>query len=210
MNNLTLLSYLKKFGTEFVIIILCALLGGGYMAYSAKKQKVTTYSASRDVVISHNPVAKVNSSQGDNNSIVNNDISMMPTYKEIVENDLIAKGALKKLPKNVRSKYTVSDIQGAVSAKVSQQSLVLKIKATTSSEKDSVLIVNAVSKVFKEKLSSLQPGAGQVTMLAEANKDNVTSSTHPSLKKRAIVGVALGGLFGLIITLVIATIKNFL
>ncbi|KRL26175.1 putative extracellular protein [Limosilactobacillus frumenti DSM 13145] len=179
------------------------------MGYSAKKRKVTTYTANRDVVISHNIERYQANNENGTNSVVNNDINMMPTYKDIVENDIIAKQARKNLPKKLRAKYSTSDIQDVVSAKVSQQSLVMDVKVETKSPKDSVQIVNAVSQSFKQQLPKLQPGSGQVTLLARANKNNVNSTTKPSAKKYAIVGLALGGLLGLIISLVIATVRTF-
>lgn len=210
MEKYTLGSYVKKYSKEIIVVIVCALLGGGFMGYSAKRHKVTTYTANRDVVISHNIEAVRTNSQSDNTSIVNEDINMMPTYKDIVENDIIAKQARKQLPKKLRSKYSSTDIQEDISAKISQQSLVMKIKAETKSPKDSVRIVNAVARSFKQELPKLQPGSGRVTLLQKASKDNVDSTTKPSVKKHAVVGLALGGLLGLIISLVTVTIKTFI
>lgn len=210
MKQETLGTYVKKYSKEIIIVIVCALLGGGLMGYSAKKHKVTTYTASRDVVIAHNvEETRSTNNQNDNNSIVYEDINMMPTYKDIVENNIIANQAHKHLNKKLRTKYSDKDIQEAISAKTSQQSLVLKIKVSTKSQNDSVAIVNAVSRSFKQQLPKLQPGAGHVTLLQKATKDSTTSITKPSVKKHAIVGLALGGLLGLIISLVMTTIKTF-
>ena len=209
MKNYTLGTYLKKYNKEIIIVIICALLGGGLMGYSAKKHKVTTYTANRDVVISHNVENEQSNNQNGTNSVVNNDINLMPTYKDIIENDIIAKQARKDLSKKVRSKYSVNDIQSAVSAKVSQQSLVMNVKAESKSPQDSVEIVNAVTNSFKQQLPKLQPGSGRVTLLAKATNNNVNSTTRPSVKKHAVVGIVLGGLLGLIISLVMATIRTF-
>lgn len=209
MNNLTVSGYLKKYSKEIIVVALCALIGGGWMGYSAKKHKITEYTANRDVVISHNIEPVQSNSTNDNNSVVVNDLNMMPTYKDIVENDLIANQARKRLPKKLQKKYSVNALQSVLGAKTSQQSLVMRIKADTRSQKDSVAIVNAASEAFQNELPKLQLGAGKVTLLQKANVNNTSSTTRPSVKKHTVVGLALGALLGLIISLVSVTIKNF-
>lgn len=185
-----------------ILTVILALLGGGAMFGYAKHKQKTTYTATRYVLISHN-VTQQNPDR--NNPVSTDDLNMMPSYADIAENELIAKEARPYLPKKVRKANSANQINEAVSAKTSPQSLVLKLSAKTGQAKDSVLIVNAVAKSLQKELPELQPGAGQVHLLAAAQKANVTSETTPNKKKYTLVGVALGGLLGLIISFIAIT-----
>ena len=67
---------------------------------------------------------------------------------------------------------------------------------------------NAVVQTIKESLSKYQPGAGEVHILTKKSKENVTSETTPHLKKYVAVGVALGGIIGIVISFVSITLKD--
>lgn len=211
MKNYTIKDFMNKFGKDICIVIILALLGGVFMGLDARHKKTTTYTATRSIVISHNVEKTLQSERGNtNDSIVNEDNNMMPTYKDIAENGTIAAAARKSLSKKMRSKYSSDDIKSAVHAKVTPQSLVMELKAQTGSRKDSVAIVNATAQAMQKQLPKLQPGSGKVTLLQKATVDSTTSETKPSVKKHAVVGLALGGLLGLIIVFVAETIRNFL
>lgn len=192
---------LKQLNGSFVkaaiLTIALAIIGGiGMFGYAKHKQK-TTYTAERYVLISHNG----NSQNPDrNNPISTDDLNMMTSYADIAENEITAREARSYLPKKMRKQYSANQITSAISAKTSPQSLVLKISAKTGDAKDSAVIVNAVAQGLKKELPALQPGAGQVHLLAKADKSNVTSETTPNKKKYMLVGVALGGLVGLVIS----------
>ncbi|MCH3923214.1 chain-length determining protein [Limosilactobacillus sp.] len=211
MKTYTLKKFMHTFGKSILVIIIFALIGGVAMGLDAKHKKTTTYTATRSIVISHNIEKAYQSKQNNSqDSLVNEDANMMPTYKEIAENGTIATAAHHRLSKHLRSKYSSSDVKSAVKAKVTPQSLVMDLKAETKSPKDSVAIVNATAQAMKQELPTLQPGSGKVTLLQKANTDEVSSSSHPSIKKHAAVGLALGGLLGMIVSFIAVTIKNFL
>lgn len=209
MKTYTLNNLIEKYGKACLVVIVFALIGGIVMGGVAKKKKQTHYIATRQVLISHDLSTANYSVQNPNNSITTDDNNMMPTYKDIVENGTIARRARTYLPHSIKSKYSSNDIQGTVSAKVMPQSLVMSVRVKTSNPKESVAIVNATTKALKAELPKIQPGAGQVTLLQRASTDDVKSETNPSVKKYAVVGLALGGLLGLIIDFVVITIKNF-
>ncbi|EEJ40079.1 YveK family protein [Limosilactobacillus vaginalis] len=210
MKNITLNDLMKKYGKPVLVVLIFAILGALVMGVDAKRKKTTTYTASRQIVISHNvPQEMRTMSSGANISIVGEDNNMMPTYKDIAENGTIAQEARKHLSKSMKKKYSADDVRNAIDAKISQQSLVMELKAKTSSKEASVKIVNATAKAMKEELPRLQPGAGKVTLLQKATIDNTDSQTSPSTKKYVVVGFALGALLGLIIEFVLFTVKNF-
>lgn len=210
MKEYTLKHFIKTFGKSICVVIIFALIGAVAMGLDAKHKKSTTYTASRDIVIAHNITREFeNSNNNNNDSLVAEDTNMMPTYKDIAKNRVIAVAAHKNLSKRDRAKYSVDDVNGAIDAEITPQSLVMKLKAQSGSAKESIAIANATAKAMKQKLPSLQPGAGRVTLLQKASSSDVTSKTTPSTKKYAVVGLALGGLLGIIVSFVVVTIKNF-
>lgn len=196
-----------SFVKALVFTIILAIFGGSCMFVYAKHKQQTTYTAERFVLISHN----IKKDTGDHNyPITVADINMMSSYEDIAKNEIVAKGAKRYLPKKISKKYSVNEINNSISAKSRPQSLVLKISAKTDNEKSSIAIVNAVSKSFQKELPKLQPGAGQVHLLAKANKSSVESETTPNKKKYTVAGVALGGLIGIIISFVEITWKKII
>lgn len=202
---------LKQLNSSFVkaliFTVILALLGGAGMFMYAKHKQQTSYTANRFVLISHN-LKRENTNK--NYPVTAADLSMMSSYEDIVKNSITAEGAKEYLPKKVSKKYSVNEIHESLNAKSHQDSLVLKISATTNNKKDSVMIVNAASKSFQKELPKLQPGAGKVHLLAKADNSNVESRTKPNKKKYVVVGVALGGLLGIIISFVAITWKKII
>lgn len=191
-------------------IIVCVILGGALFGIYAKHKHQTYFTAQRNVLISHNVNKSAQSSDDSNgNNLTNADLNMMPTYEKIAENDIIARQARIYLPSKLKKKYSVNDIQNNVKAKSHPQSLILEINVKTEKAQDSVEIVNATAKALKVELPKIQSGAGKVTLLAKANKQNATSETKPHAKKYALAGAILGGLIGLIASFGVITVKSF-
>ena len=205
MKNYSAKELIQMFWKSVILILVLAVLGGGAMGYRAKKQQHTTYSASQEIVISHN-LNENQSSDNGQDSVTNAD--MMPTYAAIAEDETISETAHKMLPKSVKKHYSVQDVNDSVRAIAHQQSLVLTIKAKADSAKAAVEIANATAKAVKKDLPKLQPGAGTVTLLAKPTTKSTTSETLPHAKKYAMVGAAMGGLIGILISFVVITLKD--
>lgn len=188
-----------------VLVIILTLLGGAGMYGLAKHRQHTSYEATRSLVISHE-IRNQNDIRNDNNP----DISMMPTYRNVVEDPMISKTARQYLPKKLRKKYSADDISGMIKTHVSDQSLVMGLKVQTGNRKDSAKIVNAVAEAFKKDLPQIQPGAGQVRLLAPATKSSASTNTTPHTKKYVAVGLAFGCLVGLIISFLYITWSKLL
>ncbi|MDF9444972.1 chain-length determining protein [Limosilactobacillus mucosae] len=200
----------SPFVKAFIFTIIMAILGGVVMIGVAKHKKHTTYTAERYVLISHKMNSKNGSSTGTTNSVTNDDINMMTTYEEIARNEEISQAARKHLSKSLRKKYTTTELSDDVKAKTQPQSLVMSLSVTTDNPKDAVKLVNAVAEGLKEKLPKIQPGSGSVKLMAKANQGDVKSMTTPHTKKYAVVGLALGGLLGMIISFVAITWKRII
>ncbi|MEY8441574.1 chain-length determining protein [Lactobacillaceae bacterium 24-114] len=208
MKNYSVKDLLSLFWKYFLVILVLAAIGGAAMGYVGHKKQHTTYTATRNVLITHNLSETTTSGIGEYN-VVNQDQDMMTTYKEIVNDDEILSVARKNLPKSTRKNYTVGMLEKIVVAKNKPQSLVLTIEAKTTSKNDSVQIVNAVARAFKQELPSIQPGVGDIQLLSKATTNNATSDTKPHVKKYIAVGIALGGLVGLIISFLSISFKDW-
>lgn len=198
------------FAKSIILILALAVIFGGTFGFLAKHRQSTTYTAHRSVLISHNYQAAP-TQNNDQNAQVMADQNLMPTYEELSQGRTVAKETRSLLPKKLQKKYTTDDLDSMIHAKSHQQSLILEMKVETgSSAKDAAKIVNAAAEAVQKELPRLKAGAGTVTPLAKATADDVTSKTTPKAKKYAVVGAALGGLVGIVISFGGIAIKDFL
>lgn len=209
MNTYSFSELVKKVWKSLVVIIIFALIGGIGMGILAKKHQTTTYTAETSVIISHN-LEENRHIKDAQDSMVNADMNMMPTYESIAKNTTTADEAHKLLPKKIKKNYSVSDVDNAITAQTKPQSLVMNIRAESKSSKDSIAIANASAKALKEELPKLQSGVGHIRVVNKANENTVSSKTSPSIKKHAVVGIVLGGLVGLIVSFVAISYKEFI
>lgn len=193
MNKVKKSSILIKYA---VIVLVLMLLGGAGMFGLAKHRQQAFYTAKRSMVISHT----IHEVENSNNNYNSDDQQMMDTYSKIAKDPVIAKTARNYLPTQLKKKYSADELSGMVDTKVSQQSLVMTVKVKANNEKTAVKITNAISKAMKRDLPSIQPGAGTVRLLSPAT--DAEKVTTPHAKKYVAVGLALGGMVGLIICFV--------
>ena len=194
----------KTFFKNLLVIIVCMILGGGCAGLYAKHKQTTTYSASTNVVIGHN-LDKNNY----RNSTVMSDLNMMDTYEDQIKDPQVMRKAHSLLPKKLRHKYSVKDLTEDVHTSSEDHSLVMEIKATTSSANASAEIANSTAKAFKDEFKSMNPSSAEVKLLAPAKKQDATSKTSPSAKKYAVLGAALGVLVGMLIAFGWTSYKKF-
>ena len=188
------------------IVLLCAIVAGGALGLVAKSKQSTDFISERDLTIGHNLQSQSNINP---NSQLNADLNMIPTYADLVKDKSILKSAHSKLPKKIKKQYTTTQLKSAIDVSTKPDSLVIELKAKTSSSKSSVAIVNAVATAVKDEMPELQADSGEVTLLAKATSAEVTTVTHPSIKKYAVLGFALGALLGIIIAFTRVTWKKF-
>lgn len=197
----------KSFYISVIVVIVLAILGGGVFGLYAKHKKTTTFTASRNVLVSHNLKENERANSGQD-QMTQADLNMMKTYQDVAEDSQVASTTHKMLPKKLRHRYSAHDLGGIISAKTNDQSLVLKISAHTSRPKDAKVIANTSTRAFKQVLPKEQPGAGHVSLLGKATDQSVESHSHPSIKKYGLVGIVLGGLAGIVISVGYVTIRN--
>lgn len=196
-----------SFAKAAVFTVIMALLGGAGMFVVAKHKQHISYTAERFVVISH-PITTQTATSA--SPITNTDQQMMLTYEEVANDPMVAKAARKHLTKSQRKEYSADQISQDLDAKAKPQSLALRLKVTTNSPKNAAALVNAAAEGLKETLPKIQPGAGNVKLLAKATEDNVELNKSTNVKKYAAAGLALGGLVGIVISFVMITWRRVL
>lgn len=205
MKEYSIKNITKAITSNIILIIICAVVIGGGFAFIAHHKQSTIYTASRGIMVTHNYNRTRNRS-----SAVDADQHLIPTYQDILNDNSVAVRARKKLPKNIRKHYSVADINHVVTSTSKGDSLVINVHAKTNSAKDSVAIVNAVTASFKNELPKIDAQAGKVHLLSRAERNNVDSVTKPSIKKYTILGVGLGILFGMVLSILLTTWRKFL
>lgn len=195
---------LKIIWKNVAVIVLLAVVGGGATGLYAKHKQKVTYTASRNILISHNLNDKKSSSR------VNSDLDMMPTYAEIIEGRPITNETYELLSKKQQKKLSQDDISKAVSTNSRPQSLIVNIKATTGNAKSAIMIANKTAEATQQSLPKIQPGVGHIYLYPKANKKNVVVQQHSSIKKYTILGGALGALAGMVLAFVFTSWKHLL
>lgn len=203
-------SYSYKDVTKIVIknivwICISAVVFGLIFGLYAHKKKSTSYTASRSVMVVHN----LNRTEY-KNSMVQADKGLTGTYADMMTDHAVIKKAHQELPKKLRSDYSVDDMSHVVDTKTKDDSLIIKVSATTSNAKNSVKIVNAVTDCFKKQLPKIDPYAGQVRLLSKATNSDTINHTGPSTKKYLVLGVAIGILFGMLIAFMRTSSKHLI
>ena len=159
------------------------------------------YTAERSLIISHGK---------NDDKQVKTDLMMVPTYADIVEGKQVADQAYKNLPKKDQHKYSKKEFEEDITAESESNSLVISVKATSTSPIESLKLVNNTVQAAKKELPKIQPGLGRVYAYSKATKEDVKVQKHSSVKKYTLVGVALGILAGMIIAFLISTKKYLL
>lgn len=205
VKTLNLKDILKIIWKNLWIIVLCGIICGGAFGFFAKTRQVTTYTSSRSMLIGHN----LSSVNGRNKAgVLDTDLRMMSTYSELLKDKDVMRAAYSSLPKKIKHQYKLDSFSGLISTKNDPNSLILEISVSTGSEQDSVKIANVVSQTFKEKLPRLIHNPGTIKLLAAADEAETTSTVHPSIKKYAILGLAIGILVGMVIAFSYSTWKT--
>lgn len=201
-KSYTLKEISNIFLKNILLIIVLAVIGGALFFTIAKHKSSITYTANREIMISQNLKSEKAYTQQ------KTELSMIPTYRDMIESRQVMLTAKDKLPKPIKKKTNLDDLSKAISTDSHPNSLVISIKATASSEKEAIAYVNSVSEAAKEQLPKIQSGMGRVYLYPAASSKNVDKTIHTSIKKYTLVGIALGIIAGMVISFTITSIKE--
>lgn len=198
---------LSKFSTiifkNIIVIVVFMVLGGITAGLYAKHKQTTTYSAKSNVIIGSN-VNNINYK----NSAVQAELNMSKTYEDLMENNRIISKAHSNLPKKIRKSVTVKEMSSDVDVDSHPNSLVLTVTGHADSANKAVQMANKVTETSVTEVPKLSPTPVKAKVVSKAHISDVTSKTHPSAKKYAVLGAALGILVGMVISFAITTWKH--
>ncbi|KRO09553.1 lipopolysaccharide biosynthesis protein [Paucilactobacillus hokkaidonensis] len=183
---------LKHIFTIIIFALVFGVLLGGY----AKVKQSTTYSARRQMVISHN-IEKVKAK--DKNSVVLADMQMLNTYAKVADDQSVYNKTAKILAHKYHIKMSARSIAKSVEISPVPQTLIMNITASGKSGSKAVRIANATGVAVKDELPNLVDNTGNIKLLSSAVTSDLKSTTGPSAKKYAALGVAAGLFIGLIV-----------
>lgn len=187
---------------NIIIIIILAVAFSSMFGIIAKKKQHVSYTATRNIMITHS----LNTRRS--NSEINSDLTMIPTYAELIQDRPVINEAYSLLTKNQKMNVTHDDIAEAVKTDTKPQSLIISIKATTDNKDKSILIANTTAAAAKNIIPKIQPGSGNIYLYPKATTKNVNVENHSKVKKYTILGAALGALLGMVIAFVITSWKH--
>ncbi|RRG10396.1 MAG: lipopolysaccharide biosynthesis protein [Lactobacillus sp.] len=206
-KSLTVNDIIKIIWKNIIWVILFGVIGAGAMGGFAKVRQHTTYSASRSIMIAHDTSSALVKSK---DSQVKADLNMVQTYADLAKDPIVLNKVAKELKGDLSKKVTADELSSMVTVETKPDSLVVSIKASSSNAKDAVKIANKTATVFAKKLPQLATDPGDVTTLAKANKESLTSTTSPSAKKYAVLGLAAGLVIGIAVAFSITSWKKIL
>ncbi|WP_056995433.1 YveK family protein [Limosilactobacillus equigenerosi] len=202
MRKYSLSKVTKIIVNNVAIIIASMVIFGGLMAIQAQRSKHTTYTAERSMMVA---------SQYDKATIdkqVQADLNLMSSYKQIAKSDDVSKLAYKNLSNKLKKQYSFSDIKNMITVANVDQTLVLKVKATSDSPKVATIVANQAAEAVKYELPKISSNGGEVKLFSPAKVNDVESRTTPSTKKKLVIGLAVGLLVGIVISFTYTTWKE--
>ncbi|WP_239738334.1 Wzz/FepE/Etk N-terminal domain-containing protein [Mammaliicoccus sp. H-M32] len=144
----------------------------------------------------------VNQKEIDNQMIaqqVQSDLQLVNTYSEILKSPRI----LDKVSKNLKGKYSSSELSGMLTVSNQAESKILNITVENESRENAGKVANEIANVFSKEVKDIM-NVDNVSILSKA--DNNGSKVSPKPLINAVVGVFLG----LIVALIIIFLKEIL
>ncbi|HJF53995.1 MAG TPA: lipopolysaccharide biosynthesis protein [Limosilactobacillus coleohominis] len=181
-----------------LVIFVFALIFGilGYLF--AQHKQSTVYETTQNLIINHSYTGEAA------NEELQSDMSLTKTYAKVMESNDVAKKAKSYLPKKLQKKYSAKDITSMTSVRVIPETTMIKISAKSPSATTSAKLTNALAKAAEKEIPNKIP-SGSVKSISNSNKQDAESITSPSRKKYAALGLAVGFLFGMVISFSITT-----
>lgn len=160
---------------SFVLIV--TILTGGYSKFVVDP----TYEASTKIIVSRS--ADDNSNNQLNSDVVNTNIRLINTYKEIIKTPAILDKVVEKHPEFA---LTSDQLMGKIKVSSVNDTQVMTVIVNDSSYKLAAQIVNAVSEVFKQEIPALF-NVQNVSILNQAKLDKQPDPISPNILLNIII-----------------------
>lgn len=140
---------------------------------------------------------------------VQTDLQLINTYKDIITQPVILDSAAKQLNKSGRFSGNAEDLSKSLSISSNANSQVVNVTAEATSPFVARDIANAVTKVFKSKITKIMSNAKNVSIISDAKLNKLQVSPRPKLNMLigVVVGLLIGILFAFIRELTDKTVK---
>jgi capsular polysaccharide biosynthesis protein len=206
-NSFSLQDIIKVVWKNVLWLVAAMFVFGAFFGGYAKHKQNTIYTAKREMTIYHNYAKNSDDNKTDQSTILNSDMQMIETYSKVATDRSILLQAQKNMKKHHQYKVSTSEIKNMVEVTAEPQTVVLNVSAKSGSSKKAVAVVNATTIAIEEKLPKLLNNVGHISVMSAAKTDTVQSTTGPSAKKYAMLGVAVGFLVSFVVIFTRETIK---
>ena len=184
---------------HILVILLVGVLVGGLSFGYAKMTMDLKYSSSTMFYVKN----QTPDSPGYTNSQVAAAQDLARTYMVILK----TRSVLTQINEVAGLNYSYSQLKGMVSTDIQEESMVFWVKFTCSSSQDAYKLAHATQVVLPERINAMVAEVEEETPLWLVDEAvEVKSPTGPDYQKYAI----LGGLVGIMLTLIIVVIKDLL
>lgn len=192
-NDLSISDLFKIIWKNIVLVLVLAIVFAiAVFGFAKLKNRNPSYAAQRNIVIYHN-----NTDQRGQFGQYTRDMGMMKTYKEIGNDDIILKSVQNKMKKVKGYSGTLKSLRTKVNVSEKDQSTVLTARALDKSPKIAATIANETASIYQKKVTKII-NAGEVKLLAKADKGSAKIVGNLPAKKFAVIGFVFGGVVGIL------------
>lgn len=185
---------------KHLIMIISFGIIGLVVAFGVTKFAMTPkYDSSALILVNQ----RTNQDAGQQYNQVQTDLQMINTYKDIITQPVILDQAAKDLNKSGKFAGSASDLANALTISNNENSQVVKVTAEATSPYIARDIANAVTNVFKAKITKIMANAKNVSIISDAKLSKGQVSPRP------MINMMVGLLSGLVIGIVLAFIREF-
>ncbi|GMK41177.1 capsular polysaccharide biosynthesis protein [Paenibacillus sp. CCS19] len=180
---------------SLIVIAVCVITGIKSFLYTED-----VYRANAKLIVSQS--FEVEGTQVMNMSLIQSNIMLINSYKEIIHSSAILNKVVEKYPDLQASP---GEINAKTTVSAANDSQVMNITVVDSSYKRAAEIANAVSMVFKENIQSIMH-VDNVTILSEAD----TSANGAPVNSSAVLTIVISFIISLMISVGIAFLLDYL
>lgn len=186
---------LRKHLIMIIVLAFVGVVAAAGVTYFAMTPK---YDSSALILVNQKSPADA----GQQYNQVQTDLQMINTYKDILTQPVILDQAAADLQKSGQFAGTATDLANALTISNNENSQVVKVTAEATSPYVARDIANAVTRVFKTKVTKIMANAKNVSIISDAKLNKGQVSPRP------MINLAVGLLAGLVLGILLAFIRE--
>lgn len=197
-NEITLQEIFSILWGKVLLIILCAIIGGG-AAFGVTKFMIKPEYTSKVTMYVNNSDTKQDAYMNIND--INASQKLVSTYVEILKSDTV----LAKVLQSSGLDYSITEIRNMMSASSVNGTEIFEVKVVSKDPEHAALIANTIAEVGPEQIIRVVK-AGSVELIDPAKVPQKPSS--PNVILNTIIGIMLGGVLSVLGVLVYAMLDT--